>query len=220
MMIDAGNVVKANDSISLVTINQMSPISVTFTVPEKELARIRPQFTAGNLTAEALPTGDTGKPETGKVTFLDNSVDPATGTIKMKATFSNGNRRLWPGQFATVRMTLAKLSNATVVPSQAVQTGQQGQYIYIVKSDSTAELRPVKVSTTYNGMTVIEKGVNPGDQVVIDGQMRLTPGAAVTVGKPGEKLGKGEGKKSGVEGREPVAAQKTEAAESAGKSKP
>jgi multidrug efflux system membrane fusion protein len=189
LMIDAGNVVKANDSISLVTINQMSPISVTFTVPEKELIRIRPQFASGRLVAEALSSGDTGKPETGRVTFLDNSVDPTTGTIKLKATFANGNRRLWPGQFATVRMTLATLANATVVPAQALQTGQQGQFLYIVKQDNTAELRPVKAGTTINGKTVIEKGVTPGEQVVIDGQMRLSPGAQIMIRKPGEKPG-------------------------------
>jgi len=187
LMIDAGNVVKANDSVSLVTINQMSPISVTFTIPEKELSRIRPQFSTGKLTAEALPSGDTGKPETGRVTFLDNSVDQSTGTIKLKATFANDKRRLWPGQFATVRMTLATLADATVVPAQAVQTGQQGQYLYVVKPDNTAELRPVKTGPTFKGMAVIEKGVNPGEQVITDGQMRLAPGAAISMGKPGEK---------------------------------
>ena len=187
LMIDAGNVVKANDSLSLVTINQMSPISVSFPVPEKELSRIRPKFASGSLTADALPSGESGSPETGRVTFLDNAVDPATGTIRLKATFANGNRRLWPGQFATVKMTLATLADATVVPSQAVQTGQKGQYLYVVKSDNTADLRPVKAGTTFKGMMVIDQGVQPGEQVVIDGQMRLMPGAAVAIQKPGGK---------------------------------
>lgn len=202
LLIDAGNVVKANDSISLVTINQMSPISVSFSVPEKELSRIRPRFASGNLTAEALPSGESGSPETGRVTFLDNTVDPATGTIRLKATFANGNRRLWPGQFATVKLTLATLSGATVVPSQAVQAGQKGQYLFVVKSDNTADLRQVKAGTTFKGLTVIEQGVQPGEQVVIDGQMRLMPGAAVVIQKPGEKSAAGAAQSQG-QGTEP-----------------
>lgn len=184
LMINAGNVVKANDTVSLVTINQITPISVTFTLPEKELPRIRPQLAAGRLMAEATPSGDAGKPESGRVTFLDNAVDTATGTIRLKATFANAGRRLWPGQFATVRLTLSTLAGATVVPSQAVQTGQQGQYLFVIRADNTAELRPVKTGVTYNGSTVIEQGVRPGERVVVDGQMRLSPGAPVVTREP------------------------------------
>ncbi len=189
VLINVGNVVKANDTPSLVTINQITPIAVTFTIPERELARVRPQFAAGRLIAEATPSGDNGPPEKGKVDFLDNAVDQATGTIKLRATFANGSRRLWPGQFASVRLTLATLADATVAPSQAVQTGQQGQYVFVVKSDGTADLRPIKAGVTYNGMTVIEQGVRPGEQVVTDGQMRLLPGARVEVRKPQPKQG-------------------------------
>ncbi|GAM08114.1 multidrug resistance protein MdtA [Geobacter sp. OR-1] len=204
LMIHEGNVVKANDSISLVTINQMSPITIAFNIPEKELIRVRPQLASGNMTVAALPSGDMGKPETGRVTFLDNTVDPATGTIKLKATFSNANRRLWPGQFATVRMTLATLANATVVPTQAMQTGQQGQYVFVVKADNTAELRPVKAGPAHNGVTVVEQGINPGEQVVIDGQMRLIPGAQVTVRKQGEKPGQSPPAPATAQSRQPA----------------
>lgn len=193
LLIDVGNVVKANDTPSLVTINQMSPIAVTFSIPERELVRVRPPFAAGRLIAEATPSGDTGQPERGKVDFLDNTVDQATGTIKLRATFANGSRRLWPGQFATVRLTLATLGDVTVVPSRAVQTGQQGEYLFVVKEDATAELRPVTTGVSWNGMTVIEQGGNPGERVVTDGQMRLLPGARVVV-----KQGPGTGDRGGA----------------------
>ncbi len=193
ILIDSGNVVKANDTLSLVTINQMAPIAVAFTIPERELGRVRGQFSAGRLFAETAPSGDNGPSEKGKVTFLDNAVDQTTGTIKLKATFKNTNKLLWPGQFATVRLTLATLTDATVVPGQAVQTGQQGQYLFVVKPDNTADLRPVKAGVTFNGMTVIEQGLKPGEQVVIDGQMRLMPGAPVLIRQPGKPEQKAAG---------------------------
>jgi membrane fusion protein, multidrug efflux system len=186
LLITAGNVVKANDTLSLVTINQITPIAVTFTVPEAELPRIRASFTAGTLPVEALPAGDSGRPESGRVSFIDNTVDTTTGSIKLKATFQNASRRLWPGQFATVRMTLATLQDAVIVPSQAVQAGQQGQYVFVVKEDATAELRPVKGGTAADGMTVIEQGLKPGETVVIDGHIRIAPGAKVEVRQPGQ----------------------------------
>lgn len=185
LMIDAGNVVKANDTLSLVTINQIAPINVSFTIPEKELPTIKPQLASGRLIAEAMASGDTGKPETGRITFLDNSVEATTGTIRLKATFANVNNRLWPGQFATIRLTLATLGNAVVVPSQALQTGQQGEYLFVVKQDNTAEIRPIKAGVTHNGVTVIEQGLRPGELVVIDGHMRVVPGGTVTLRKPG-----------------------------------
>lgn len=186
LLITAGNVVKANDTLSLITINQIAPIAVTFTVPEAELPRIRSRFAVGTLPVDAAPAGDSGSPESGKVSFIDNAVDTATGSIRLKATFPNSTRRLWPGQFATVKMTLAVRHNAVVVPAQAVQTGQQGQYVFVVKADDTAELRPVKAGTMADGMTIIEQGLKPGETVVTDGHVRVAPGAKVETGKPGQ----------------------------------
>jgi len=186
LMITVGNVIKANDTVSLVTINQITPIAVAFTVPENELARIKTQMAAGTLIAEAVPSGTNGPPETGRLTFIDNAVDISTGTIRLKATFSNTARRLWPGQFASLRLLFASIKDAVVVPAQAVQTGQQGQYVFVVKDDATADLRPVKTGITADGMTVIEQGVKPGEQVVTDGHIRLAPGAKVELRKPGQ----------------------------------
>ena len=179
LAVDRGNLVKANET-AMVTINQIRPINVTFNVPERELARIRNFMGQGRLLAEARLSGDNGPAETGEVTFLDNAVDQATATIKLKASFANRNRRLWPGQFATVRLTMATIANAVVVPAQAVQTGQQGQYLFVVNGDN-AELRPVKSGVTHEGLTVIEQGLKAGETVVIDGQMRLVPGGRVQV---------------------------------------
>lgn len=195
LMINAGNVVKANDTISLVTINQIRPIYVTFSIPERELARIRTHQTKGKLKVEARLSGDNGPQEIGEVTFLDNAVDPATATIKLKGTFANPKSRLWPGQFVTVRLVLAALADAVTVPTQAVQTGQQGQYVYVLAGD-TAELRPVQTGVAFEGMTVVEQGLTSGETVVIDGHMRVVPGGKVTVKQGalpgGEKQGKGE----------------------------
>lgn len=180
LLISAGNVVKANDTLPLVIINQIRPIYVSFSIPEKELSRIRQHLGRSRMRLQAVLPGDNGKLEAGEVTFLDNAVDSATATIKLKGTFSNPRTRLWPGQFATVRLTLASVDSAVVVPAQAVQTGQQGQYVFVVSGD-TAEMRPVKVGVTYEGITVIEQGVKTGEIVVIDGHMRIIPGGKVAV---------------------------------------
>jgi len=178
LLINAGNVVKANDTLSLVTINQIRPIYVTFSIPERELLRIRQFLGKEKLKVEARLPGDTGLPEIGEVTFLDNSVDPATATIKLKGTFVNSKTRLWPGQFVSVRLNLASVVDAVVVPTQAVQTGQQGQYVFVVTGD-TAELRSVKSGVAFEGTTVVEQGLKPGETVVIDGHMRVVPGGKV-----------------------------------------
>lgn len=179
LTITAGNVVKANEG-QLVTVNQIAPIYVTFSVPEKSLTELRSRMNAGDLRIEAVVPGRP-EPEQGVVTFIDNTVDTTTGTIKLKGTFANKTKSLWPGQFATVVITLKNLPDAVVVPSQTVQTGQQGAFVFVVKPDSTADIRPVKTGVTYDGMTVIESGLQPGETVVTDGQMRLSPGAQVTV---------------------------------------
>jgi len=193
LLINAGNVVKANDTISLVTINQIRPIYVTFSIPERDLSRIRQFLNKGKMKVDARLPGDNGQPETGEVTFLDNAVDPATATIKLKGTFANPKTRLWPGQFVSVQLNLASLADVVAVPTQAVQTGQQGQYVFVVTGD-TAELRPVKTGVAFEGVTVVEQGLRPGETVVVDGHMRVVPDGKVTARQVSENSGKGSGK--------------------------
>lgn len=181
LLVHRGNQVKANDVPSLVTINQVQPIYVTFTVPEQFLSEIRSRMKGGKLSVEALAANDSGSPVRGTLSFIDNGVDQTTGTIKLKAEFANADRRLWPGQFVNVTVTLGSEANAVVVPSQAVQVGQAGQYVYVIKPDRTAEARPVTVGETHGGVTLIKKGIEVGEQVVIDGQLRLAPGSPVEI---------------------------------------
>jgi multidrug efflux system membrane fusion protein len=198
VQVDVGNLVKANDPASvLVVINQVQPIYVSFYVPENLLPEIRQYMAAGPLPAEAaVPDHDkgsqsrhgaTGSPKTpvrGQLTFLSNMVNTSSGTIELRATFANENLWLWPGQFANVVLTLTSQPNAVVVPSQAVQTGPKGQYVYIVKPDLTAEYRPVTIGQTVGNETVIKEGVRPGENVVTDGQLRLSNGAHVRLAPP------------------------------------
>ena len=175
-----GNVVRANDS-TLLVINQVQPIYVSFTVPQQQLPTIKRYMTEGALEVQVLPTGDP-KPVRGKVTFVDNTVDTTTGTIRLKATFANEERRLWPGQFVNATMTLTTEADAIVIPAQAVQTGQQGQpYVFIVKTDSTVDNRRVTVERTQGNEAVVAKGLAVGERVVTDGQPRLVPGAKVEI---------------------------------------
>jgi len=173
-----GNLVKAND-LAIVTVNQLTPIYATFSLPEKRLAEIKKGMAAGQLQIEAVIPGEPGNTETGSISFLDNAVNPATGTIKLKGTFENRSRKLWPGQFTDVLITLASRQNAVVVPTQAIQTGQQGEFVYVVKADNTVEMRQVTSATVAGEETVVDKGLAAGETVVIDGQLRLTPGAAI-----------------------------------------
>ncbi len=184
LMIHEGNIVKAND-VGLVAINQINPIYVNFSVPEKFLSDIKKRMASERLTVDAVVPGDEKHFVRGYLSFVDNAVDSVTGTIRLKGTFSNPERRLWPGQFVNVKLMLASQPNATVVPSQAVQTGQKGQYVFVVKSDFTVDLRPVAPGTTAGGVTVIEQGVQPGEIVVTDGQLMLYPGATVRVKNQG-----------------------------------
>jgi membrane fusion protein, multidrug efflux system len=187
LAVDRGNVVKANDTV-LVTINKVSPIHASFTIPEKELPEIKRHMASGKVMVEAEVPGGGGIKETGVVSFFDNTVDPATGTIRLKASFDNFKRQLWPGQFVNLSITLAVKNNAVVVPSQAIQTSQKGQFIFVVKQDATAEIRPVVVGPVSAGMTVIEKGIHPGEQVVVDGQMRVVPGGKVETKQPDKQI--------------------------------
>jgi multidrug efflux system membrane fusion protein len=138
-------------------------------------------MSAGKVKVEAFLTKITDHPEEGILTFIDNTVDISTGMIKLKATFPNKEKRLWPGQFVDVVTTLTIQPNAILVPSQAVQTGQKGQYVFVIKNDLTIESRPVSISRTIGGEAVAEKGLKPGEKVVTDGQLRLVPGAKVEI---------------------------------------
>jgi multidrug efflux system membrane fusion protein len=180
VLVNAGNVIKAND-IALTTINQIMPIYVTFSIPEQNLADIKRYSAIHKLYVEALIPGDEKQPARGELTFIDNAVNTATGTIKLKGTFQNKDRRLWPGQFMDVILTLTTEPKRTVVPTQSVQTGQQGQYVYVITPDMTADLRMVKPGRTYENWTIIEKGISTGEKIVIDGQLKLRPGAKVEV---------------------------------------
>jgi multidrug efflux system membrane fusion protein len=181
LMVHAGNLVRANDQAPLVVINQISPIFVSFGIPETLLPDLRKYMTQRELEVLATPPNEQVPPAVGRITFVDNQVDQTTGTIRIKATFPNTNRRLWPGQFVNVTVRLATDSNATVVPAVAVQAGPEGQYVYVVKSDQTVELRPVTVARTAGRETVLRSGVKPGEIVVTDGQLRLVPGSRITV---------------------------------------
>ena len=180
LVVHQGNLVRANDTTPLVVINQVQPVNVQFAVPERQLADLRARgFT--NVPVTATPQGSGAHPETGKLTFIDNSVDPTTGTINLKASFPNADRALWPGQYVNVAVTLSTLSAATVIPAQAVQNGQKGQYVYVVNSDKSVDMRPVSVVQQVDQSVVINKGVQPGESVVTDGQLRLTPKSKVEI---------------------------------------
>lgn len=176
-----GNVVKAPDD-ALVALNQIHPIYVQFGVPEQFLPEIKRERSVKKLNVAATFEGMAGPPPQGELTFIDNTVDTTTGMIQLRATFTNEDDALWPGQYVQVQLTLSELTNVVVVPSQAVQAGQDGQYIYVVKPDQTVEERPVITDVQYQNETVVEKGLQAGETVVTDGQLRLAPGMAVTAG--------------------------------------
>jgi multidrug efflux system membrane fusion protein len=182
LMLNEGNVVRAGGTTdsTLLVINQVQPIYVSFTVPQQQLPAIKRYMALGRLAVVAVPSGD-ARPVKGVVTFVDNAVDATTGTIRLKATFTNEEGRLWPGQFANVTLTLTSEADAVVVPSQAVQSGQQGAYVFVVKPDSTVDLRRVVTARTQGSETIIAKGLQAGERVVTDGLARLTTGAKVEI---------------------------------------
>jgi multidrug efflux system membrane fusion protein len=202
LAVTQGNLVRANDTAALVTIASSSPIYVTFSVPERDLVRIRQASGKEGLVVRGEIPGDEANPVMGKLSLVDNTVDPATGTVRLKATFINDDRRLYPGQFVNVVLTLGTANQAVVVPTQAVQIGQDKSFVYVVKADGTAEMRTVKTGTAMDTMTVIEEGLKPGEQVVTDGQLRIVPGAKVQVKGPGQGgRGQGGGQQQGGEGQ-------------------
>jgi multidrug efflux system membrane fusion protein len=175
----AGNNVKANDTITLVTINQVHPIYVGFSVPQDRLAALREAMADHELEVEAQVPGSNLPPEVGKLAFIDNSVDPTTGTIALKGVFTNDKDRLWPGQFVNAGVTLRVQPDALVIPTQAVQVGQKGNFVFVIKPDKTVEARQVTIGRSAGGEAVIAKGLDLGEQVVVDGQLRLTNGSRV-----------------------------------------
>jgi multidrug efflux system membrane fusion protein len=183
LMVHQGNLVRANDLTPLVTINEVAPISVAFSIPEARLTELRRYMARGSLIVAATPQGSDVS-SNGRITFIDNSVDQNTGTIRVKGTFPNQDGRLWPGQFVNVVVTLTTDRAAIVVPSVAVQAGQQGSYVFAVKQDQTVEMRPVTVSRIRGTESVIESGVTPGETVVTDGHLRLVPGGRISVKPP------------------------------------
>ena len=178
-LIDEGNVVKANGDSPMVVILQIRPILVQFTVPQQYLPKILKFSASTKLPVRAYPPGEAADPHQGELTFVDNTVDASTGTIGLKAEFQNADMMLWPGQFVNVVLVLTQIENSVVVPSQAVGTGQNGDFVFVVKPDATVELRAVTVTYRLNNDAVIGSGVAPGDTVVIDGQLRLRPGSKI-----------------------------------------
>jgi multidrug efflux system membrane fusion protein len=180
-----GNVVKAVDTtpvvMPLVTITQLRPVYVTFTVPERYLADLRAAQAARRLPVNVAIPDQSRSPITGALTFFDNQVDAATGTITLKATFANDDTRLWPGQFVNVTLTLGVEPNAVVAPNAAIQIGQNGPYVFVIKDDSTVELRLVRTSRVIGNRTVIAEGLAAGERLVVDGQLRLANGSRVNV---------------------------------------
>jgi membrane fusion protein, multidrug efflux system len=180
LLVQNGNVVKANDDNPTVVINQVHPMYVSFAVPEQYLADIKKYRAEGQLRVEVRPPHQSQTLATGELTFINNAVDQTTGTIQLKATFANTDNALWPGQFLDVVLTL-RSRTAIVVPSQAIQPGQQGPFVFVVKADATVESRPVVPGTRLGAETIVEQGLRAGERVVTDGQLRLVPGAKVEI---------------------------------------
>jgi membrane fusion protein, multidrug efflux system len=184
LLINEGNLIRLNDGAPLVVINQINPINVTFAVPEQHLADLKRHMASGQLKADARFQSDEGRPEQGILAFVDNAVDRSTGTVKLKAEFANQERRLWPGQFVNVVLTLATQADAVVIPAEAVQVGQDGQHVFVVKEDKRVEIRPVTIGTTSEGIAIITKGLAVGEQVVREGQFLLGPESRVDIKNP------------------------------------
>jgi multidrug efflux system membrane fusion protein len=198
LLVNEGNLVRVNDGAPLVVINQVNPINVTFAVPEQHLADLKRHMAIGRLGVDATFQSDDGRPEQGFLAFVDNAVDRSTGTIKLKAEFTNGERRLWPGQFVNVILTLATQANAVVLPSEAIHVGPEGQQVFVVKEDKRVEMRAVTVGRTQDGQAVVAKGLSAGEVVVREGQFLLGPGSRVEI----KDLAKDDTKTQGGAGEE------------------
>jgi len=178
--IKQGNSIKAND-VPLATVNQIQPIYVSIALPQGNLPDIRAAMAKGPVTVQVRAQGDKGPPISGKIAFFENTIDSNSGTINVRSTFENADQRLWPGQFVNVTVLVRTDPNALIIPPAAVQAGQSGTYVFVIKDDNTAEIRPVTVDRTVDGNVVISNGLNPGDKVVTDGQLRLNSGTHVQI---------------------------------------
>lgn len=192
VLVYPGNLIKAND-VAMVVLNQVEPIYVEFSIPERNLTDIKKYEASGGLKVNAVFPDASEPAAAGRLTFINNAVDPKTGTIALKASFPNQDHRLWPGQFVNVVTTLRTEPNAVVVPLSAVQSGQQGPYLYVVKQDSTVELRQLELGPQIAELQVVRKGVAQGETVVTDGQMRVAPGAKVDVKQAAQANGAAAG---------------------------
>jgi membrane fusion protein, multidrug efflux system len=179
-LVDIGNVVNANNS-TLLVIQRLDPVYADFTIPENDLTAVQQNMAGGTLTTEVRLPDDSQKPREGKLTFLDNAVQEGTGTVKLRATIENRDRRFWPGRFAQIRLVLSTRKNAVLIPAEAPQMSAKGQFVYVVKTDSTAELRPVTVGQRQGDLVVIDSGLKVGERVVTNGQLGVTPGGQVKI---------------------------------------
>jgi multidrug efflux system membrane fusion protein len=184
VLLQAGNMVRAGDPNPLVVINQVRPIYVNFGIPEQFLPEVRKHMAAGPLATEVQPTDPQQATPLGTLIFVDNAVDPSTGTIRLRAQFDNVDAALWPGQFVNVSLRLYEQADALIVPATAVQTGPEGQYVYVIGEEMTAEVRRVKVLRTDGDLAIIAEGLAKGDRVVTRGQLRLGPKTRVQIAKP------------------------------------
>lgn len=196
--VDIGNMVHAADPNGLLVITQLHPIAVVFTLPQDNLPDVARQMHRGALSVDAFSRDDQTKLTSGKLLTIDNQIDPSTGTGKLKAIFDNTERALWPNQFVNVHLLLETQKNATVVPAAAIQRGPQGAYVFAVKPDKTAEMRPVTVGITEGTLTAVSQGVKPGDMIVTDGQDKLQPGTHVEI-RNGAAPGQNGGQQQGAE---------------------
>jgi membrane fusion protein, multidrug efflux system len=183
-LVDAGNLVHAADNTGLVSITQIKPIFVTFTLPQNELDRVRKSAAAGPVEVQAVSADDKTQLATGKLTLIDNQVDPATGTIRLKATFDNADETLWPGEFVNTRLVVGIDKDAVTIAARALQRGPNGEYLFVIKPDMTVEIRNVEVAEVEQGLAAIGKGLTAGEQVVVDGQYRLDQGSKVNPQTP------------------------------------
>jgi membrane fusion protein, multidrug efflux system len=199
LTVKQGNVVTANN-MEMMTINQVEPIYVSFAVPEAQLASVKRYMAVGKLPVRVRSQDDAGPEEVGVLSFVDNAVDMTTGTIRLKGTFPNSDHKLWPGEFVRVTLKLTTQQNAVVVPNEAVQTGQNGSFVYVVKPDRTVDSRPVTTGARVDQDLVVQSGLEPGETVVTEGQLRLAPGSRIAVRDGRGGGGRGEGRGGG--GRE------------------
>jgi multidrug efflux system membrane fusion protein len=201
-LVDVGNTIHASDPTGLVVITQVEPIAVIFTLPEDAIPSVVQRMRSGELDTDAYTRDDQTKIATGKLVTINNQIDPTTGTNKFKSIFDNKDHTLWPNQFVNIRLLLETKKNALTIPVAAVQRGAQGTFVYVVKSDSTVESRPVQTSTTEGGIATVDKGLSAGETVVTDGQDKLQPGSKVAVqgaGGPRRQAANGQGSSGGAQ---------------------